>query len=988
MKMKNNNLNTWCPHYSTSSFPPFSSFKNNPGYKGYTDQYLFFIDHNSNYIPDLNHHLKLFLQSLDTSKIFTVLFSVHGSDIFGTPISRVVSTSLKIHSNIDFNSFSSFVSLKIYECTNNYGFDNFGTIIIHYREWIVLDPSAQSNVNAISVLDKKLSEHLAMLKLSSNSIKNFTGANIISRTKNHPLFGIIFNHFVNPINSTVSGPSNSFTFKVVSNSPNTFLVHVLDKFNHVLFSWTDTFNSDSQSFVRVFNNLRISFSSSLVVNVEYQFSLPLLSEVPRNLAPVNTIGAIDLETCSDHDNPNHGQFVYAAAYAVHGSHKSYYLGDGSNITPNDILSNLFNDILSPKLNKNTFYIHNLGRFDGAFLIKALLESGFNVKPILKDDNCILSLIVSKAFFTTAKNKEDKLLNKKSSVVRRVTILDSLQLLPGSLAKLSANFGGKFVKSIFPHGFNFSKNLYYVGPTPDFTFYRGITLETYAGLVKTNWSFKDECLKYLELDVKSLLEVLLIYSREIFKLYNLNIINYKTQAGLALNIFLSNYYDRKSLDIRVVKGFLEKEIRDGYFGGVVKVFSNVVKDGYYYDVNSHYPAAMLNDMPTGAPIFTTNKNLNDLFGFIKAKVIAPSSSQLKRAILPVKTEEGSDLARGTFIGTWFSEELKNAVKYGYKVEVIGCYQFKRTKNVFKGYVENLYALKSSSDENPSRRQVAKLLLNSLYGRMGMNEILTKVKIVPKSQLSNIYRFENWITVADMGEYVLVRHQGLLDNDLLKLIDEEFRDHVIKGLEPKMRGVISSVPIAAAVTGYARVALTHFFNMEGNECVYTDTDSVVMTKELSPEYVGPGLGQMKLEHRIKEGIFISPKTYAIRAYTKNSDRVVEIFKAKGYGSKSLTYQVYQRLLSGESVIMLKEYFLPSISRGTVNIVERGFTIRGVLYPVSPYKALPSPTSISTKMADLSLIKYVPSNLSLVGNKPQLISRTVNNHKLSRHTREKDS
>lgn len=53
---------------------------------------------------------------------------------------------------------------------------------------------------------------------------------------------------------------------------------------------------------------------------------------------------------------------------------------------------------------------------------------------------------------------------------------------------------------------------------------------------------------------------------------------------------------------MIKGEIEKEIRTSYFGGNVEVYSNEVSNAYYYDLNSQYPKAMLQDMPVGNPIF--------------------------------------------------------------------------------------------------------------------------------------------------------------------------------------------------------------------------------------------------------------------------------------------------------------------------------------------------------------------------------------------------
>lgn len=396
--------------------------------------------------------------------------------------------------------------------------------------------------------------------------------------------------------------------------------------------------------VRVFKHLKIEFKRFIPVHISYEFDMPRINEVPQASTPDYALGAIDLETCIHGDDNSHR--VYAAGFAVGDLVKTYYLGDDDIPTPNAILTKLFDDILNNcQLNKNTFYVHNLGRFDGVFLIKGLLDSGFNVKPTLKE-NSILSLYISKRYPTIVKDKGS---DKTTFVVRRVKILDSLQLLTGSLANLSKNFGGKNVKSVFPYRFATLDHLDYVGPTPGIEYYNNLSPNEYNQLVKPDWSFKAETLKYLESDVKSLLDVLSIYAQEIFSAYSLCITQYKTQAALAFAIYLSNFYNRDKHNIKVVKGYIEKEIRSAYYGGMVSVYANDIKTGYLYDVNSHYSAAMLNDMPTGNPIYTDNKNLEELFGFVKARVTTPSESRLKRLILPIRIDDKLQFIRGTFVG---------------------------------------------------------------------------------------------------------------------------------------------------------------------------------------------------------------------------------------------------------------------------------------------------------------------------------------------------
>ena len=63
--------------------------------------------------------------------------------------------------------------------------------------------------------------------------------------------------------------------------------------------------------------------------------------------------------------------------------------------------------------------------------------------------------------------------------------------------------------------------------------------------------------------------------------------------------------------------------------------HLVANAVKYDSNSHYPAAMLNDMPVGVPRFTDQKDLSKIFGFCYVKVKAPKKDALTWPILPTK-----------------------------------------------------------------------------------------------------------------------------------------------------------------------------------------------------------------------------------------------------------------------------------------------------------------------------------------------------------------
>jgi len=165
------------------------------------------------------------------------------------------------------------------------------------------------------------------------------------------------------------------------------------------------------------------------------------------------------------------------------------------------------------------------------------------------------------------------------------------------------------------------------------------------------------------------------------------------------------------------------------------------------------------------------------------------------------------------------------------------------------------------------------MNSMYGRFGMHPSLTKHHIWTQEQITRIaahWQIENQI---DFGELHLIT--ALLDKEyLLKTHGEaELR----KSLEEL--GNKTNVAIAGAVTAYSRIIINNYkllaLNL-GLDLFYSDTDSLVLNGPLPPEHIDSAtLGKLKLEHTIKEGIFVMPKVY----YLEDIDGTI-LTKCKGY------------------------------------------------------------------------------------------------------------
>jgi hypothetical protein len=411
------------------------------------------------------------------------------------------------------------------------------------------------------------------------------------------------------------------------------------------------------------------------------------------------------------------------------------------------------------------------------------------------------------------------------------------------------------------------------------------------------------------DIEGLLEAVTKFRDNTFAKYKLNITKFKTLPGLALAIYTSAYIPKNLIsELKMVKGDLERDIRSSYFGGNVDVYINKINNGYYYDLNSQYPRAMLNDMPVGDPVLSLETDLNKIFGFAYGEITAPDEQILQVPFIQYKNPlwEINSCPRGKFKRLIFSEEIKYAIKYGYTIEIEYCYQLKRGKDLFKAYVNDHYDLKKSA-KDPVQRATAKLILNSLYGRMGMKEIDNVIEIVNKEKAEYLDKNTNVTIISELGrDKYLVKYVGRIADNIRKmyskdpLISHKNKTKSYRKGELRNSGanrakyVPSAVHIAAAISSYARILINEYKNIPNNPCVMSDTDSVVLTKPLADHLVGQELGQMKLEYEIKKGIFIRKKLYCII-----NSKGQETIKASGIDSNKLDYNSFKKLLWGESI-----------------------------------------------------------------------------------------
>jgi hypothetical protein len=392
-------------------------------------------------------------------------------------------------------------------------------------------------------------------------------------------------------------------------------------------------------------------------NNKYEyFEDPYKTDFLKQLKPDSKprcLGSLDIETYSLKSRKTDLKDLtlpYACGFNYKDDLKDFYIKDGE--SPINVVVRMLKELVVRKYQGLSFYVHNLAGFDSRFILSALGNiPGFDVKTMGKTMNEIFSIKVSRVL------KQNSRTGAMSKRPISITLKDSYYMLANSLASLSKTFAGEnetdLIKGSHPHAFMTPETLHYVGEIPARKYFgKSLSLKEYREIAKKfcvekPWNAKEKCLEYLRTDLKSLVNVMDKFNKRIFELFNVDASKISSYSGLAKAIYLVKYYVEKHR-IPIITGFVDMFIRKGYIGGIVDVVKHVIFNAYKYDVNSHYPACMLKDMPVGTPRLTDCKDLDKLFGFVVAKVTAPSAKELAVPILPI-TDDGGRVRcpRGTF-----------------------------------------------------------------------------------------------------------------------------------------------------------------------------------------------------------------------------------------------------------------------------------------------------------------------------------------------------
>ncbi|XP_060550634.1 uncharacterized protein LOC117657823 [Pantherophis guttatus] len=376
-------------------------------------------------------------------------------------------------------------------------------------------------------------------------------------------------------------------------------------------------------------------------------------------------------------------------------------------------------------------------------------------------------------------------------------------------------------------------------------------------------------------------------------------------------------------------------RDAFFGGRTNATCLYYKPKQgeqilYYDFTSLYPFVNKNKLyPTGHPeiIYQNFGDIKQYFGFAKVKVYTPrglyfpvlpykSGGKLMFSLCATCTEKQqvteclhNDEERA-LTGTWCTVELNVAVEKGYRIaEIYEVWHFERkSKTLFSGYInmhlrqkqeasgypvwckteedkeryvrdyeknEGVRLRKERIEVNPAKRQIAKLFLNSLWGKFGQSTTQLTTSVVTEPE--------------ELFKYLFVPHYEVSS---CEFVDDETAIVTWKTAKKHpTKSTCTNLFIACFTTAYARLELYRLLDRLGDRCLYHDTDSVIFISRegaWSPalgDYLGQLTSEIPPNTSITEFVAVGPKTYGyalsngstvlkVKGITLNSSNCVKV------------------------------------------------------------------------------------------------------------------
>jgi hypothetical protein len=566
-------------------------------------------------------------------------------------------------------------------------------------------------------------------------------------------------------------------------------------------------------------------------------------------------------------------------------------------------------------------------------------------------------------------------------VKSIRFIDSLNHIAQSLATFPKTFGLKELKKgFFPYLFNIKENQNYIGKIPDKKYFNTYSMSCdkldefnkwYETQKDNVYDFKKELLEYCVSDVDILKRSLEIYVTDAVKTNGIHPLRCSTIASYCLRVFRTNYMNENEIAILTKNEY--DFCKRGFFGGRTEVFKlfqswtdEDIKNGIhgkYIDIQSLYPSVQFfDDLPCGIPIWDNDpivenyeEYVNSHYGYIECDISCPDNLHIP--LLPEKKNNKLmfDLV-DKVKAVYSSIELKRALEIGYKItKIYKSLSFNKSNNMFKGYIQNFLKIKTESagydgddidayiqryynncgvlldkekiKKNSGMKLLAKICLNSLWGKFGQNDELPT---------TNYIKNDAWFKLLKrhMNKEVELQNEIMIDEDTLYV-------SYIEKVQDKTSLMTTNVALAGFTTANARLRLYKELYKLNDRVIYCDTDSIIYEYRKN-EYntqEGDCLGEWELEENgdIKNVYALAPKTYG---YTSIDGE--QKYKCKGItlnnGNKThFSFDTLKNLIVGDhkSIITYSDDFIKDKKTG--NIYTKNNVPKETNYNVEDFKRI---------------------------------------------------
>ena len=454
----------------------------------------------------------------------------------------------------------------------------------------------------------------------------------------------------------------------------------------------------------------------------------------------------------------------------------------------------------------TCYFHNM-KFDGEYIFYWLLKNGYEDKKARKNKTftCLLSdtgLFYSIEIYFTVRGKK----------INKVTLIDSLKILNFSVDKIAKDFKLPIKKLELDY-------------------------ETYRPV---DHKLTEHEIDYIRNDVEIMARALdIMFNEHLDKMtIGSDALSYYKKSLSSFDMYYPNI------------GIKDELIRKSYRGGwtyLNPLYKDAtVGEGLVIDKNSMYPSMMYDEyLPFGDPIYFDGKYEEDKTHPLYIQMFSCSFKTKEGKLPTVQLKHTLGYMDNEYIETTNGRietltltniDLELFFEH-YDVEYLeyhAGFKFKRIKGLFKSYIDHWMGekIKAGKEGNGAKRQIAKLMLNSLYGKFGLGSSVR-------------------------GKY------PILEDDIVhyKCYDRKDRDTIY-------------CPVASFITSYARADIIrnsqairdYTLKKYGKDYyIYSDTDSIhclnLPEEELKQfmridEYE---LGCYKVESTFVKGKYIRQKCY---------------------------------------------------------------------------------------------------------------------------------